>query len=68
MKTVVKQVKKLSDSLQEVLQPAEHVTLISKIHTSFNQQMDRRIKALSKLIIIFSHFQETKTKNNPMKI
>ncbi|CBY17849.1 unnamed protein product [Oikopleura dioica] len=46
MKTVVKQVKKLSDSLQEVLQPAEHVTLISKIHTSFNQKMDRRIKAL----------------------
>jgi hypothetical protein len=67
MKTVVKQVKKLSDSLQEVLQPAEHVTLISKIHTSFNQQMDRRIKALSKLIIIFIHFQEPKTKNNPMK-
>ena len=50
MKTVVKQLKKLSDSLQEVLQPAEHVTLISKIHTSFNQKMDRRIKDLSKFL------------------
>lgn len=48
MKIVVKQVRKLSESLQEVLQPAEHVTLISRIHTSFTKQMDHRIKALKK--------------------
>jgi hypothetical protein len=43
MKVVVKQVKKLSDSLHEVLPAAELVALLSRVHSIFTAKMDRRI-------------------------
>ena len=58
MKTIVKQIKKLSDSLNEVLPPAEMVALLrfvtiafkwtyqiypSRVHTIFTRAMDARL-------------------------
>ena len=44
MRVVVKQMKKLSDSLTEVLPAAEMVALLSRVHTIFSVRMDSRIR------------------------
>jgi len=44
MKTIVKQIKKLSDSLNEVLPPAELVALLSRVHSLFTKTMDSRLE------------------------
>ena len=44
MRVVVKQFKKLSDSLHEVLPACELVALLSRVHVIFTSQMDQRIK------------------------
>lgn len=43
MRVVVKQVKRLSDSLHEVLPAGELVALLTRVHSIFTFQMDRRI-------------------------
>jgi len=43
MRVVVKQIKKLSDSLHEVLPAAELVALLTRVHSIFAAKMDRRI-------------------------
>jgi hypothetical protein len=44
MKKIVKQIDKLSDSLNEVLPPAELVALLSRVHSIFTSTMDARLQ------------------------